>query len=112
MQRGFTLPSPDFAYGRPNVAKDGGAIEAHDRLDTNCPHFQPDLEGRQKEKRDQKEISIALNKACIGSGLVTAKEQFEYRATHDVRRRVSEDEMSKTKIRRIPANMTFGVSTR
>ena len=112
MQRGFTLPSPDFAYGRPNVAKDGGAIEAMTGWTPTATLPAAGPGGSAKgEKRPERDF-IALNKACIGSGLVTAKEQFEYRATHDVRRRVSEDEMSKTKIRRIPANMTFGVSTR
>ena len=27
-KRGFTLPDYDFTYGRPNLAKDGGAAEA------------------------------------------------------------------------------------
>ena len=105
-KRGFTLPDYDFTYGRPNLAKDGGAAEAMTGWSPTAalPIFR-------KEKKPDRDF-VALNKACVGSGLVTAKEQFEYRATHDVRRRVAEEEKNKTKIKRIPASMTFGISTR
>jgi len=106
-QRGFTLPSPDFTYGRPNLAKDGGAADAVSGwVPTHAVQTLP-----RKEKRPDRDF-IALNKACVGAGLVTAQEQFEYRATHDVRRRVTDEEKNKTKLKRIPASMTFGVSTR
>lgn len=108
MKRGFALPSPDFAYGRPNVAKDGGAVEA---MTGWTPTGMLPSHGGSAEKKMGRDF-MALNKACVGSGLITAKEQFEYRATHDVRKRVTEEEKNKTKIRRIPASMTFGVSTR
>ncbi|XP_038046257.1 cilia- and flagella-associated protein 77-like [Patiria miniata] len=105
-KRGFTLPDYNFTYGRPNLAKDGGAAEAMSGWSPTAS-----LPTLRKEKRPDRDF-VALNKACIGSGLVTAKEQFEYRATHDVRRRVAEEEKNKTKIKRIPASMTFGISTR
>lgn len=105
-QRGFTLPSPDFTYGRPNLAKDGGAADAVSGWVPTAVQTLP-----RKEKRPERDF-VALNKACVGAGLVTAQEQFEYRATHDVRRRVTDEEKNKTKLKRIPASMTFGVSTR
>ena len=40
------------------------------------------------------------------------QEQANYRATHDVRRRVTEEDKKKIATQRIPANMTFGISTR
>lgn len=105
-QRGFTLPSPEFTYGRPNIAKDGGAAEAVAGWNPTTIQSVP-----RRDKQPERDF-VALNKACVGAGLVTAQEQFEYRATHDVRRRVSEEEKNKTKSKRIPASMTFGVSTR
>ncbi|XP_070582073.1 cilia- and flagella-associated protein 77-like [Ptychodera flava] len=106
LKRGFTLPSAQFTYGRPNASKDGGAAEAVSGW-TGLSSL-PILRKEKKQDRD----FIALNKAAVNAGLVSAPEQYQYRATHDVRRRVSEEEKNKVRTRRIPASMTFGVSTR
>ncbi len=54
---------------------------------------------------------IALNKRAIDSGLTTAQEQAQYRATHDIRRK--EDIKSpKNTASAFNEDMTFGISTR
>ena len=55
---------------------------------------------------------MALNKAAVQNGLVTAPENNEFRATHDVRRKTAGDEKTRTRTRRIPPSMVFGISTR
>ncbi|XP_002735038.1 cilia- and flagella-associated protein 77-like [Saccoglossus kowalevskii] len=105
-KRGITLPGSHFTYGRPNITKDGGAAEAVSGW-TGITSY-PILRKEQKRDRD----FVALNKAAVTAGLVSAPEQYQYRATHDVRRRVTEEEQSKVRTRRIPASMTYGVSTR
>lgn len=109
LQRGYSLPGDaNFTYGRPNVTKDNGASEALSGWSPSGPLMPITGHTERKPERD----FIALNKACIGAGLVTASDQFQYRATHDVRRRISDEEKSKSKVKRIPASMTFGISTR
>ncbi|XP_077986642.1 cilia- and flagella-associated protein 77-like [Glandiceps talaboti] len=106
LKRGFSLPSNQFTYGRPNASKDGGAAEAVSGW-TGLSSY-PIIRKEKKQDRD----FIALNKAAVSAGLVYAPEQYQYRATHDVRRQVTEEEKNKVRTRRIPASMTFGVSTR
>ena len=53
---------------------------------------------------------MALNRSAVSAGLVTSKENFDYRATHDIRRRPSAETKSRT--RRLPASMVFGLPTR
>lgn len=55
---------------------------------------------------------MALNRAAVQTGLVTANENYEFRATHDVRRKTAGDEKTRTRTRRIPPSMVFGISTR
>ena len=56
---------------------------------------------------------LALNKAAIQAGLTTAPENYTFRATHDVRRKVkTAEESKKGTSRRLPPTMVFGVSTR
>lgn len=90
------------------MTKDNGASEALSGWSPSGPLMPITGHTERKPERD----FIALNKACIGAGLVTASDQFQYRATHDVRRRISDEEKSKSKVKRIPASMTFGISTR
>ncbi|XP_071947406.1 cilia- and flagella-associated protein 77-like isoform X2 [Antedon mediterranea] len=108
LKRGFTLPSEEFTFGRANQSKDGGAAEAITGW-TPLASIPP---GKGRKEKKQERDFIALNKACVGVGLITAQEHFQYRATHDVRRQASEEEKNKTKIKRIPATVTFGVPTR
>ncbi|XP_071477517.1 cilia- and flagella-associated protein 77-like [Diadema antillarum] len=108
LERGYNLPPADFMYGRPNITKDGGASDALSGWSPKTPLGPIGHSERKPTERD----FIALNKACVGAGLVRASDQSQYRATHDVRRRISEEEKSKSKVKRIPASMTFGISTR
>ena len=56
---------------------------------------------------------MALNKAAVQAGLISAPENYMFRATHDIRRKVkSADESKKGTTRRLPPTMVFGISTR
>ena len=63
-----------------------------------------------RPKKQPERDFMALNRSAVSAGLVTSKENFDYRATHDIRRRPSED--SKSRTRRLPASMVFGLPTR
>lgn len=104
LKRCFSLPQTDFIYGRPNLTLDGGAAEAMTTREPIPIH-------RRLEKPLARDF-IALNKGAVSYGLVSAKEQANYRATHDVRRRATEEDKKKILTRRIPPDMTFGISTR
>lgn len=64
-----------------------------------------------REKKTDRDF-MSLNKAAVQTGLVTAQENYEFRATHDVRRRASGDDDTKVRTRRIPPTQVFGISTR
>ena len=59
-----------------------------------------------------------MNQTCCSRPIMLAnqytlqQEQFQYRATHDVRRRVTDDQKMNIMTRRIPPDVTFGISTR
>ena len=55
---------------------------------------------------------IGLNKAAVQAGLTTAQEHFQYRATHDMRRKDSGNEKTSLKVKRIPPTMVFGIPTK
>ena len=53
-----------------------------------------------------------LNRAAVQSGLTTAQEQQQYRATHDMRQRDdSERKLSKNTLK-IGPDVAYGISTR
>lgn len=64
-----------------------------------------------KDKNAERDF-MALNKAAVQNGLVTAGENYEFRATHDVRRKTAGSENTRARTRRIPPTMVFGISTR
>lgn len=64
-----------------------------------------------KDKNADRDF-MALNKAAVQNGLVTAGENYEFRATHDVRRKTAGSENTRLRTRRIPPTMVFGISTR
>ncbi len=64
----------------------------------------------EREKRGPRDF-ISLNKAATQSGLVTAQEHAQYRATHDVKRIPSAREQNLKLPKRLPPNMVFGVPT-
>ncbi|XP_076455137.1 cilia- and flagella-associated protein 77-like isoform X2 [Babylonia areolata] len=106
--RGFYLPGRGFTYGRPNDRRDLTAADAlrgwgggSSSLPFDRPQKQPD--------RD----FMALNRSAVSAGLVTAKENFDFRATHDIRRKPSATETGKkSRTRRLPPSMVFGLPTR
>ncbi|CAB1320266.1 unnamed protein product, partial [Coregonus sp. 'balchen'] len=63
-------------------------------------------------RRPEKDF-VALNREGVKSGLVTAKEHYQYRATHDRRRAAPARRGSHVPVPpRIPRDTTFGISTR
>jgi len=72
-------------------------------------HYPTRSAGRKKvAERD----FITLNKSAVQSGLTTAQEQTQFRATHDIRRRDDSDRKSSQSNSKFPADMVFGISTR
>ena len=64
-----------------------------------------------KEKKAPRDF-IGLNKGAVQAGLTTAHEHFQYRATHDMRRKDSGNEKTSLKVKRIPPTMVFGIPTK
>ena len=64
-----------------------------------------------KEKKAPRDF-IGLNKGAVQSGLTTAQEHFQYRATHDMRRKDSGNEKTSLRVKRIPPTMVFGIPTK
>ncbi|XP_071096904.1 cilia- and flagella-associated protein 77-like isoform X3 [Haliotis cracherodii] len=105
-RRGY-LSADGFTFGRPNERRDnsaGDALRGWSGTTSSLPfHHQ--------EKKAERDF-MSLNRAAVQAGLVTAPEHYEFRATHDVRRRASGEEKKRTRFRRIPPTMVFGISTR
>ncbi|XP_046371401.1 cilia- and flagella-associated protein 77-like isoform X2 [Haliotis rufescens] len=105
-RRGY-LSADGFTFGRPNERRDnsaGDALRGWSGTTSSLPfHHQ--------EKKAERDF-MSLNRAAVQAGLVTAPEHYEFRATHDVRRRASGEEKKRTRVRRIPPTMVFGISTR
>uniref|UniRef100_A0A673J3F3 Cilia and flagella associated protein 77 n=1 Tax=Sinocyclocheilus rhinocerous TaxID=307959 RepID=A0A673J3F3_9TELE len=63
--------------------------------------------------REAERDFIALNREGVKSGLVTAKELQQYRATHDIRRQpLTREGFHRSAPDRIPADASFGVTNR
>ncbi|XP_015222649.2 cilia- and flagella-associated protein 77 isoform X1 [Lepisosteus oculatus] len=105
--RGFSLPGQDFVYGRINPNRDGGVPEAMSHWVTVVPTSLPGSSSRKMGKD-----FVALNREAVKSGLVTAQEHYQYRATHDIPRRSPAREGSRLRRPRAPPDVTFGISTR
>ncbi|XP_069120955.1 cilia- and flagella-associated protein 77-like isoform X2 [Argopecten irradians] len=112
-RRGYSsAPSENFVYGRPLEPRQGGADDALH----GWPPMKPNLNTTtlpfsRKEKKTDRDFMV-LNKAAVQAGLVTAPENYKFRATHDVRRKTAGDENTRSRTRRIPPTMVFGISTR
>lgn len=104
--RGFYLPGKAFTYGRPNDKRDytaADALRGWGGGSTSLPLTNPKtITGRD---------FMALNKVTVSAGLVTAKENYDFRATHDIRRKPPAEERRAVN-RRLPPSMVFGVPTR
>nr|XP_046188190.1 cilia- and flagella-associated protein 77 [Oncorhynchus gorbuscha] len=106
--KGLTCLGPDFVYGTVATIQDGGVLEALSNWHTQSL---PTSGSRGHSRRPGKDF-VALNCEGVKSGLVTAKEHYQYRATHD-RRQAS---LARRGFRvpvppRIPPDTTFGIST-
>ena len=55
---------------------------------------------------------MALNRSAVQAGLTTAPQHYQFRATHDFRRKIQTDEGKQKMTRRLPPTMVFGISTR
>lgn len=105
--RGHKLPSKDFTYGVTYEKLDGGVPEALQHW-INIAKDTKAREERYKLVRD----FIALNKAAAQSGCVTTKENSNYRALNDIRRKIKigggfDGDLSRSKVN-FPPGMTFG----
>ena len=55
---------------------------------------------------------MALNKSAVQAGLTTAPQNYQFRASHDIRRSVKSEEGKKKMTRRLAPTMVFGIATR
>ncbi|XP_048774677.2 cilia- and flagella-associated protein 77-like isoform X3 [Ostrea edulis] len=108
-RRGYGSPGEGYIFGRPNDARHGGADDALHGWPRNLSTTT--LPFAKKDKNASRDF-MALNKAAVQNGLVTAGENYEFRATHDVRRKTAGSENTRLRTRRIPPTMVFGISTR
>ncbi|KAL0978960.1 hypothetical protein UPYG_G00178500 [Umbra pygmaea] len=106
--KGLVCPGPDFVYGTVTTIQDGGVSEA---LSNWHSHSVPT--GSNSHSRMPEKDFVALNRDGVKSGLVTAKELYQYRATQDRRRAEPTRRGSRfPMLLRIPLDTTFGISTR
>ncbi|XP_060079080.1 cilia- and flagella-associated protein 77-like isoform X2 [Ylistrum balloti] len=112
-RRGYSsAPTENFVYGRPLEPRQGGAEDALHGWPAMKPNIaSTTLPFSRKEKKTDRDFMV-LNKAAVQAGLVTASENYKFRATHDVRRKTAGDENTHSRTRRIPPTMVFGISTR
>jgi len=110
-RRGHPLPQEPFIYGRPYPDDDGGVAE--------CMHKwnvvrREDITARLQAVAEKD--FMALNKAAVNRGIVNAKDQFQFRAKHDIRRKVkSEDDVrtsNKPNAATVTKDDTFGQTAR
>jgi len=105
LKRGFMMPPDQFTFGKTSQGEIIGASETiswRSRLKPlNLTEKKPD--------RD----FISMNKAATRAGLVTAKEHFQYRATHDVAPLKKEREIKCKSGKDLPnINTVYGVPTK
>ncbi|CAB4021232.1 Hypothetical predicted protein [Paramuricea clavata] len=103
LKRCFTLPPDGFTYGRPNLYTGNGAAGALCSWNVVRPSA-----ATQPQERD----FVKLNKMAVQAGLTSAPEQYQFRATHDVKVSSASKDRSLNKLKKIPPSMVFGVPTR
>ncbi|XP_077096880.1 cilia- and flagella-associated protein 77 isoform X1 [Siphateles boraxobius] len=102
--RGLSCPGPDFVFGTATTVQDGGVPEAISNW-----HIHTMSTRNRVAERD----FIGLNREGVKSGLVTAKELQQYRATHDIRRQpLTREGFRRSAPPRIPPDASFGISNR
>jgi len=111
MRRGYGgYPGEVFRYGRPCAVKEGGAAEAMRGWTNNNLYVQ--RKGGSADAPKTERDFMALNRAAVVAGLTNASENYQFRATHDVRRKLQSEQGKQNMSRRLPPTMVFGISTR
>ena len=72
----------------------------------------PSKKGVSSDQPKTERDFMSLNRAAVQAGLTSAPENYQFRATHDVRRNVKSEEGRSKLPRRLPPSMVFGISTR
>ncbi|KPP67273.1 hypothetical protein Z043_114154 [Scleropages formosus] len=106
--KGSSFPGPDFVYGAVTTVNDGGVAEAISHWRTAASRSS----GSGARTRRVEKNFVALNREGVKSGLVTAKEHYQYRSTHDIRLIPSKGSSRSAAHPRFPPDVTFGMSTR
>jgi len=110
LKRGFELPNnKNFTYGKANQKHASGAADAMGSWNAGSRVLAPLKTG--SNGRD----FIQINRLATKCGLVTAKEQSEYRATHDATTSQGGLNTSGTgsaSFKRLPPNQVYGVPTK
>ncbi|XP_059849773.1 cilia- and flagella-associated protein 77 [Hypanus sabinus] len=100
-RNGTKLPGPNYVYGTYHRVFDGGVPAAIGQWRSTQPKAQAKL---QKLKRN----FATLNKAAIKAGLVTPREIYQFRATHDIGNITHKEEKKEP----VLPDITHGMSTR
>uniref|UniRef100_A0A8C2GIL4 Cilia and flagella associated protein 77 n=1 Tax=Cyprinus carpio TaxID=7962 RepID=A0A8C2GIL4_CYPCA len=102
--RGLSYPGPDFVFGTATTVQDGGVPEAISSWHSHT---------MSTRNREAERDFIALNREGVKSGLVTAKELHQYRATHDIRQQpLTREGFRRSAPARIPPDASFGITNR
>lgn len=126
MRRGYTsYPGDVYRYGKPNPENNGGASAALGCWPASGVHFPNRASGLDGDvSKSAMGIPdrdfMALNREAVKKGLVTAGQQYQFRATHDIRKKVQSEADAgpggagggRSGARRLPPSMVFGISTR
>ncbi|XP_041098621.1 cilia- and flagella-associated protein 77 isoform X2 [Polyodon spathula] len=102
--RAFILPGKEFVFGKPNITTDGGVPEVMSHWATLVP-----ITRSSSKPRRAGQDFMALNREAVKSGLVTAHEHYQFRATHDLKLRPPP---VAARLHCSPPDITFGVHTR
>uniref|UniRef100_A0A8C0EZV5 Cilia and flagella associated protein 77 n=1 Tax=Bubo bubo TaxID=30461 RepID=A0A8C0EZV5_BUBBB len=100
----YTLPGFDFSYGLYIHRTDGGVPEAIGHWNT----VKPRTVLVQKMPRD----FITMNRGALKAGYTTAHEFNLYYKAKDIRRKNEEHSHFKRRPPEVPADLTYGITTR
>ena len=104
LKRGFIMPPEHFTFGKITPGHIGASETMQGHLS---------VEKKQNDVIKQDRDFIRLNKAATSAGLVTAKDHFQFRATHELAPLKKEREVKCRSSKSLPdINMVYGISTR
>ncbi|XP_075784088.1 cilia- and flagella-associated protein 77-like [Pelodiscus sinensis] len=98
------LPGSDFVYGLTYRRADGGVPEAIGHWNT--------IKRIIKAPKHLPRNFIAMNRGAVIAGLVTAKEHYRYRQTHDIHCPEDDERHFKRDPPRLPDAMSYGMPAR